>query len=79
MDKIDKQIVIDVGSTKSELMDAVKDHPKRGRFVATHPMWGTEYSGPEAAVKGAFENKAVIICNENESDEDALEWTEEYV
>ena len=75
LDKIDKQIVIDLGSTKSQLIQAVKDHPKRGRYVATHPMWGTEYSGPQAAVRGAYENKAVIICNANESDADALEWT----
>ncbi|MES1217081.1 MAG: prephenate dehydrogenase [Bacteroidota bacterium] len=75
LDKIDKQIVIDLGSTKSQSIESVKNHPKRGRYVATHPMWGTEYSGPQAAVKGAFENKAVIICNANESDTDALEWT----
>jgi prephenate dehydrogenase len=75
LDKIDKQVVIDLGSTKAQLINAVKDHPKRGRYVATHPMWGTEYSGPQAAVRGAYENKAVIICNANESDADALEWT----
>jgi prephenate dehydrogenase len=75
LDKIDKQIVIDLGSTKEQLITAVKGHPKRGRYVATHPMWGTEYSGPQAAVRGAFENKAVIICNAKESDKDALEWT----
>ena len=75
LDKIDKQIVIDLGSTKSQLIALVKDHPKRGRYVATHPMWGTEYSGPQAAVRGAYENKAVIICNAHESDTDALEWT----
>jgi len=75
LDKVDKQIVIDLGSTKSQLIQVVKDHPKRGRYVATHPMWGTEYSGPGAAVRGAYENKAVIICNANESDADALEWT----
>jgi prephenate dehydrogenase len=75
LDKIDRQIVIDLGSTKSHLIDAVKAHPKRGRYVATHPMWGTEYSGPESAIKGAFENKAVIICNAAESDADALNWT----
>ena len=75
LDKIDQQIVIDLGSTKSHLIDAVKDHPKRGRYVATHPMWGTEYSGPESAMRGAFENKAVIICNAAESDADALSWT----
>lgn len=74
LDKIDNQVVMDMGSTKSQLIDAVKKHPKRGRYVATHPMWGTEYSGPEAAVRGAFENKAVIICNASESDTDALEW-----
>jgi len=75
LDKIDKQIVIDLGSTKEQLITVVKDHPKRGRLVASHPMWGTEYSGPQAAVHGAFENTAVIICNANESDADALEWT----
>ena len=75
LNKIDKQIVIDLGSTKEQLIAVIKDHPKRGRYVATHPMWGTEYSGPQAAVRGAFENKAVIICNANESDKDALEWT----
>lgn len=75
LEKVDKQIVIDLGSTKSQLIDAVRKHPKRGRYVATHPMWGTEYSGPQAAVRGAFENKAVVICDANDSDADALEWT----
>ena len=75
LNKIDNQIVVDLGSTKEEMVNAVKDHPKRGRYVATHPMWGTEYSGPAAAVKTAFENKALIICNSKESDLDALEWT----
>jgi len=75
LDKIDKQIVVDLGSTKEQLINVSKDHGKRGRFVASHPMWGTEYSGPQAAVHGAFENKAVIICNAEESDKDAVEWT----
>jgi prephenate dehydrogenase len=74
LDKITNQIVVDLGSTKSQLIEAVKHHPKRGRYVATHPMWGTEYSGPAAAVRGAFEDKAAIICNEEDSDADALEW-----
>jgi len=74
MDKVDGQIVVDLGSTKSQLVESLKNHPKRGRYVATHPMWGTEYSGPQAAVRGAYENKAVIICNPEESDTDALDW-----
>ena len=77
LDLITDQIVFDAGSTKSQLINRVKDHPKRGRFVATHPMWGTEYSGPTAAVKSAFENKAVVICNASESDADAVNWVKE--
>jgi len=76
LDKIDNQIVLDLGSTKSDILHAVNGHPKRGRYVATHPMWGTEFSGPKAAVRGAFEGKAVIICNRDESDADAIEWVE---
>ncbi len=74
LDNITDQVVIDLGSTKGQLVEAVKNHPRRGRYVATHPMWGTEYSGPAAAVRGAFENKAVIICNASECDADALGW-----
>lgn len=76
LDTIDNQVVMDLGSTKSQLIQAVESHPKRGRYVATHPMWGTEYSGPKAAQRGAFEGKAVIICNRTESDADALEWVD---
>jgi len=72
---VENQIVIDMGSTKYEAVETVKGHPKRGRYVASHPMWGTEYSGPASAVRDAFEEKAVIICNGTDSDRDALEWT----
>jgi prephenate dehydrogenase len=75
LDLVENQIVIDLGSTKSLLLHSVVNHPKRGRYVASHPMWGTEHSGPMAAVRGAFENKAVIICNAEGSDDDAVEWT----
>ncbi|MGI8600341.1 MAG: prephenate dehydrogenase/arogenate dehydrogenase family protein, partial [Chitinophagaceae bacterium] len=43
------------------------------RFVATHPMWGTEYSGPEAAISGAFKGQAVVICDIDKADKDAGE------
>ncbi len=74
LDLADRQIVLDLGSTKATLIDRIKQHPKRGRYVATHPMWGTENSGPQAAVRGAYENKAVILCNTQDSDEDAVQW-----
>lgn len=73
LNQVDMQVVIDMGSTKSMLAALVHDHPKRGRFVAAHPMWGTEYSGPSAAVEHAFEDKAVILCDTNQSDADAVE------
>jgi prephenate dehydrogenase len=77
LDKVDKQVVIDVGSTKEGILEAVKGHPSRKQFVATHPMWGTEYSGPNAAVHGAFANKATVICNAEESDAEALKMVED--
>jgi len=76
LDKIDKQVVMDVGSIKEGILLAIEGHFKRSRFVATHPMWGTEYSGPQAAVKGAFTGKATIICDKHTSDNDALELVE---
>ena len=48
------QVLMDMGSTKQELCEITQMHPNRGRLVATHPMWGTENSGPDAAVHGAF-------------------------
>ena len=66
-----QQVVIDVGSTKQALLAAVAGHPRRGRFVAVHPMAGTEHSGPEAAVSGLFEGKTVVLCDAGDSDADA--------
>ncbi len=71
-----KQIVADAGSTKFALCDALAGHPMRKRFVATHPMWGTEYSGPEAAVRGAFEGRACVICEKELSDAGAIDTVE---
>jgi prephenate dehydrogenase len=62
LDLIDKQIVIDVGSTKLNIVEAVKNHPKRSQFVAAHPMAGTEFSGPEAALPKLFEGKVCVFC-----------------
>ena len=71
------QVVIDLGSTKGELCEVIDQHARRSRFVAVHPMWGTEYSGPQAAVKGAFAGRTAVICERERSDEDALQRVEE--
>jgi prephenate dehydrogenase len=69
---IKKQVVMDVGSTKSSICNIAQQFKTAGRFVATHPMWGTEFSGPSAAVTGAFAGKAVVICDREKTDTDAL-------
>ncbi|MFT3824588.1 MAG: prephenate dehydrogenase [Chitinophagaceae bacterium] len=73
----DKQIVADAGSTKHALCAALADHPMRSRFIATHPMWGTEYSGPEAAVRDAFVGRACVICEKEKTDEDVVKKIEQ--
>ncbi|MDN5397417.1 MAG: prephenate dehydrogenase [Chryseobacterium sp.] len=72
----DNQTVMDAGSTKAGIVNSVKDHPKRSRFVAFHPMWGTENSGPASAVSDSFSGKAGVICNKEESAPDALQLVE---
>lgn len=76
LDHIDDQVLIDVGSTKMNICDVVNGHKNRGRFVASHPMWGTEFSGPKAATSSAFAGNAVVICDKEKSDADALEKAE---
>jgi prephenate dehydrogenase len=55
-------IVFEVGSTKLPICEAVANHPKRRNYIATHPIAGTEFSGPTAAIKGLFQGKTNIIC-----------------
>ncbi|HOU03188.1 MAG TPA: prephenate dehydrogenase [Bacteroidales bacterium] len=67
------KVVTDMGSTKGSISEVSKDHPARGRFVAAHPMAGTEFSGPLAAIGRLFDYKTAIICDPEMSDPDALE------
>lgn len=63
LDKIsDNGLVIDAGSTKEAICKVVENHPKRRNFLAAHPIAGTEYSGPSAAISGLFIGKTNIIC-----------------
>lgn len=79
LELVDKQVVLELGSTKQKVLEAVSGHPKRGRLVAAHPMAGTEYSGPEAAVKDLFKGKTMVLCEAKQSDEDAFELVENLV
>jgi prephenate dehydrogenase len=59
--------VVDVGSTKRQIVEKVKNHPRRKNFVPAHPMSGTEDSGPGASVEKLFEGKIVILCDHNDT------------
>lgn len=62
--------IIDLGSIKGELCEKIEHHPARSLFVPTHPMWGTEHSGPEAASTNrgkAFKGRSVVICQKEYS------------
>ncbi|MEM6398546.1 MAG: prephenate dehydrogenase [Bacteroidota bacterium] len=69
----DHQTVIDLGSTKELLIQRVADHPNRARYVAAHPMAGTEYSGPSAAVEGLYNGKICVLVDTEDSATDALQ------
>ena len=58
----DTTLVIDVGSTKQIFCKAIDNHPNRRNLLATHPIAGTEHSGPKAAINDLFKNKTNIIC-----------------
>ena len=58
----DDTLVIDVGSTKFPICDSISNHLKRRNYMATHPIAGTEFSGPSAAITGLFVGKTNIIC-----------------
>ena len=73
----DTKTVTDVCSTKELLVKTVNDHPMRRRYVASHPMAGTEYSGPWAAMPGLFDGHACIICDPQDSSCDAVNLIED--
>lgn len=58
----EETLVFDVGSTKFPVCEIIQNHPKRRNFMACHPIAGTEFSGPKAAIRNLFEGKTNIIC-----------------
>ncbi|HEY0654222.1 MAG TPA: prephenate dehydrogenase [Chryseosolibacter sp.] len=74
LDLISSQtVIVDTGSTKSQICKAIEHHPKRAQFIAAHPIAGTENSGPDAAFSGLFKNKTNIICEQERSSVKALQ------
>jgi prephenate dehydrogenase len=77
LDKVNKElVVVDFGSTKVGICDAVKNHKNRSHFVAAHPIAGTENTGPTAAIDHLFDDKVCIICEKELSSDFALKITD---
>ena len=70
------KVVMDVCSTKEQLVRSVENHPARAHYVASHPMAGTEYSGPWAAMSGMYDGHACIICDAERSCPEAVQKVE---
>jgi len=66
-------VVVDMGSTKVSVCNAIRNHPNRKNLVASHPIAGTENSGPSAAIPTLFDNKVTIICEQDLSSASALD------
>lgn len=73
LDMVTDQVVIDMGSTKTNILRKIEQHPNRGRYIAAHPMAGTEYSGPEAAIPNLYKDKVMVYVEAFKTDEDAFE------
>ena len=77
LDNLNKDALVwDVGSTKFSLCKLVENHSKRDQFLATHPIAGNEFSGPEASIENLFNGKVQILCEINKTRPDLLQWAE---
>lgn len=66
-------LVIDMGSTKTAICESVAQHPKREQFLACHPIAGTEFSGPQAAIRNMYKDKVNMLCETHKTRPELLE------
>ena len=76
LDLVEDAVVVDMGSTKDGICKVIEGHNKREQYVASHPIAGTEFTGPSAAIDGLFAGNVAIICNREQSGGEALERVE---
>lgn len=77
LDLVDGQLVTEVGSTKTAILRGIAHHPKRKQFVASHPMAGTEFSGPESAQANLFVGKTCVLVDTGYSDPEKVKQLED--
>ncbi len=74
LNKISPQtVVMDAGSIKYKIAQEIKNHPNRKNFLLSHPIAGTEYSGPEAAFGSLFQDKINIFCDTKDTEPELVE------
>ncbi|MDA7715107.1 prephenate dehydrogenase/arogenate dehydrogenase family protein [Pelagibacteraceae bacterium] len=67
-------ILTDTGSAKKEINKIINDLNLSGiSWIASHPIAGTEYSGPEAGFAELFKNRWCILSAENNIDKKKIE------
>ena len=77
LDKVgENTLVVDFGSTKTAICEAVATHPKRNQFLAAHPIAGTEFSGPDAAIPNLYDGKTMMLCEATRTRPDLLQRAE---
>ncbi|WP_415299828.1 prephenate dehydrogenase [Candidatus Pelagibacter sp. Uisw_134_02] len=68
-----KTIITDVGSSKKKSMQLIKNKLKKGIYwTSSHPIAGSEVSGPEHGVKNLFLNKWCILIKEKNTNKKHL-------
>ncbi len=63
-------IVTDTGSTKRSVIGDINPHiPDNVHFIPSHPLAGTEYSGPKSGFSSLFENRYWLIVQDKQTNE----------
>ena len=79
LDKVgENTLVVDLGSTKSPICDLVSSNQNRSNFLAAHPIAGTEFSGPMSADSSLFDNKTIILCETEKTENRLLSSAKEF-
>jgi len=69
-----KTIITDVGSSKKKSMELINKKLKKGIFwTSSHPIAGSEVSGPEHGIKNLFLNKWCILIKEKNTNKRHLQ------
>ncbi len=61
-------MIVDLGGAKQKVLASIPKEMRKN-FIAAHPMCGTEFYGPKAALKGLYRNKIVIFSDLENSGE----------